>query len=114
VQPSVTDLPAHHLERVSAMLFRGAVTDVTDAQASDGAVWQPRLMRSCNDEARSLRAVNLGEGLLLPWGLSAAGLIVPEESMMGFPRLPLDRAWTGCMEYIPPVREGRAVELAGC
>lgn len=41
--------------------------------------------------------------------VSAAGLIVPEGFMMPFPMPPLDKAWTGCIEYIPGVtRSDRA------
>lgn len=42
-----------------------------------------------------------------------AGLMVAEESMMPLPMAPLDMVWTGCIEYMPAGRDGRAAKLAG-
>jgi hypothetical protein len=49
-----------------------------------------------------------GKAHCVPLGFRAAGLMVPDGSMMRpFPIAPLDIVWTGWTEYIPAGREGR-------
>lgn len=72
------------------------------ATAFDGVVRRRRALRPRPREA-----------IRVPAEFSAAGLMVPEGSMMPFAMPPFDKAGTGCIEYIPTVaRSERAAELA--
>jgi len=56
----------------------------------------------------------MGEGEMrsIPDEFSAAGLMVPEPSIMPFPRPPFDKAETGCdIEYMPVTVRGRTCGL---
>ena len=56
----------------------------------------------------------MGEGEMcsIPDEFSAAGLMVPEPSIMPFPRPPFDKAEIGCdIEYMPVAVRGRTCGL---
>lgn len=93
---------------ISLFIRREAAAHVTDVSAGDCVASRPFVDGFLHAQTSS-RSRAAKKNFHVPAEFSAAGLMVMLGSMMPFPMPPLDRAWTGCIEYIPGVaRSGRA------